>query len=71
MVYKQFPSIRGELQGGVLEGLEVIFAEFSDKFSDEFSVKNPYVGLNPGGFQTCPSGSREEISCRIRICGQK
>ena len=42
MVYKQFPGIRGELQGGVLEGFGFIFGEFSDKFPDEFSVENPF-----------------------------
>ena len=41
MVYKQFPGIRGELQGGVLEGFDLIFGEFSDIFSDEISATNP------------------------------
>ena len=40
MVYKQFPGIRGELQGGVLDGFEMIFGLFSVKFAHEISVKN-------------------------------
>ena len=39
VVYKQFRGIRGELQGGVLEGFDLFFEEFSDKFPDEFSFK--------------------------------
>ena len=39
MVYKQFPGIRGELQGGVLEGFDLFFGEFSVKFPDENSVE--------------------------------
>ena len=27
MVYKQFPGIRGELQGGVLEGCDLFFSK--------------------------------------------
>ena len=41
VVYKQFPGIRGELQGGVLEGFDLFFGEFSDNFPDDFSVENP------------------------------
>ena len=40
VVYKQFPGIRGELQGGVLEGFDLFFWQFSVNFPDEFSVKN-------------------------------
>ena len=39
MVYKQFPGIRGELQGGVLDGFDLIFGELSVNFQDEFSTK--------------------------------
>ena len=39
VVYKQFPGIRGELQGGVLEGFDLIFGKFSVNFPDEFSTK--------------------------------
>ena len=39
MVYKQFPGIRGELQGGVLEGFDFFFGEFSIHFPDKFSVE--------------------------------
>ena len=38
--YKQFPGIRGELQGGVLDGFDLFFGKFSVNFPDEFSVKN-------------------------------
>ena len=41
VVYKQFPGIRGELQGGVLDGFDLFFGEFSVNFPDEFSVENP------------------------------
>ena len=40
MVYKQFPGIRGELQGGVLDGFDLFFGELSVNFPDEFSVEN-------------------------------
>ena len=46
MVYKQFPSIRGELQGGVLEGFDLIFKKFSVKFPDDFSDKNRQKKIN-------------------------
>ena len=36
VVYKQFPGIRGELQGGVLDGFDQVFGEFSVKLPDEF-----------------------------------
>ena len=39
VLYKQFPGIRGELQGGVLEGFDLFFGEFSVNFPDEFSVE--------------------------------
>ena len=39
VVYKQFPGVRGELQGGVLEGFEFIFWKFSVNFLDEISVE--------------------------------
>ena len=39
MVYKQFPGIRGELQGGVLEGFDLFFEEFSVTFPDEVLVE--------------------------------
>ena len=41
VVYKQFPGIRGELQGGVLDGFDLFFEEFSINFPDEFSVETP------------------------------
>ena len=40
VVYKQFPGIRGELQGGVLDGFDMFFWKFSVNFPDEFSVNN-------------------------------
>ena len=39
MLCKQIPGIRGERQGGVLEGFDLFFGEFSVKFPDECSVK--------------------------------
>ena len=39
MVYKQFPGIRGERQGGVLDGFELVFGEFSVNFPDEILIK--------------------------------
>ena len=39
-VYKQFPGIQGELQGGFLGGFEVFFYQFSFKFPTENSLKN-------------------------------
>ena len=41
VVYKQFPGIPGELQGGVLEGFDLFFGEFSDNFPDESSIEIP------------------------------
>ena len=35
VAYKQFPGIRGELQGGVLEGFDLFFGGFSVNFPDE------------------------------------
>ena len=51
VVYKQFPGIRGELQGGVLEGFDLCFGKLFGQFSGRFvgrkrvSRKWSYVGL--------------------------
>ena len=37
MVCKQFPGIRRELQGGVLDGFDLLFGEFSDNFQATFT----------------------------------
>ena len=39
MVYKQFPGIRGELQGGVLESFYLFFKKFSIKFPDDLLLE--------------------------------
>ena len=39
MIYKQFPGIRGELQGGVLDGFDLFFGLLSINFPDDFSIK--------------------------------
>ena len=41
VVFKQFPGIRGERQGGVLEGFDLFFEELSDNFPDEVSIEIP------------------------------
>ena len=39
MVDKRFSAIRGELQGGVLDGFDLFFGELSVNFPDEFSIE--------------------------------
>ena len=38
LAYKQFPGIRGELQGGIWEVFSLFFGHISINFPDKFSI---------------------------------
>ena len=42
VLYELFPVFSGSLQGCLLDGLDLLFGQFSIYFPDGFSVENPY-----------------------------